>query len=180
MANSYLGSGEAQAEAAASILRTTTAVRQRAAQLLVRARNGESPWFVVDDGFLDAAASEVVAATRQRYPKLHVPLHSRWRHFEEGGVDRKAQLEALLPQAPLTTRAHAMIDLTFASVLLDGGAGADWKYVEPATGQTFTRSEGLAVASFHAFMAGMFSSDKDRPLRVDSQGLRALVTDHLA
>ena len=180
MANSYLGSGEAEAQAAASVLRTTTAVRQRAAQLLVRARNGESSWFVVDDGFLDTAASEVVAATRARYPKLHIPLHSRWRHFEAGGIDRKAQLEGMLPKAPLTSRLHAMIDLTFVSVLLDGGAGADWKYVEPASGQTFSRSEGLAVASFHAFMAGMFSSDKDHPLRVDSAGLRGLVTDHLA
>ena len=180
MANSYLGSGEAQAEAAASILRTTTAVRQRAAQLLVRARNGESRWFVVDDGFLDTAAGEVVAATRARYPKLHIPLHSRWRHFEAGGVDRKGQLERMLPEAPLTVRLHAMMDLTFVSVLLDGGAGAHWKYVEPATGQTFTRSEGLAVASFHAFMAGLFSSDRNHPLQVDSAGLRGVVTDHLA
>jgi len=180
MANSYLGSGEAETEIAASILRTTTAVRQRAAQLLVRARNGESRWFEVDDGCLDAAAGEVVAATRSRYPKLHIPLHSRWRHFEAGGVDRKAQLERMLPKAPLTARLHAMMDLTFVSVLLDGGAGADWKYVEPATGQTFTRSEGLAVASFHAFVGGLFSSDKDHPLQVDSAGLRGLVTDHLA
>lgn len=180
MANSYLGSGQAEADSAASILRTTSAVRERAAQLLLRARNGESRWFVVDEGFLDAAASEVVAATRKRYPKLHIPLHSRWRHFEAGGIDRKAQLERLLPHQPLAARAHAMIDLTVVSVLLDGGAGADWKYVEPATGQTFTRSEGLAVASFHAFMAGMFSSDKNHPLRVDSVGLRGVVTDHLA
>lgn len=179
MGSGYLGSGQGEAEAAASLLRTTTAVRERAAQLLARARNGESPWFVVDDGFLDAAASEVVAATRKRYPKLHVPVHSRWRHFEAGGVDRKAQLEKMLPQLPLTRRAHAMIDLTFVSVLLDGGAGAGWKYVEPATGKTFTRSEGLAVASFHAFMAGLFSSDDD-PLRADCAGLRGLVTDHLA
>src|SRR4051812_9085369 len=121
MGGTYLGSGQGEAEVAASLLRTTNAVRERAGQLLTRARAGESRWFVVDDGFLDTAANEVVAATRQRYPKLHVPLHSRWRHFEAGGVDRKAQLEALLPQAPLTTRAHAMIDLTFASVLLDGG-----------------------------------------------------------
>jgi hypothetical protein len=180
MANSYLGSGEAEAEAAAAILRTTTAVRQRAAQLLVRARNGQSAWFVVDDGRIDAAAGEVVAATRARYPKLHVPLHSRWRHFEAGGVDRKAQLERMLPEAPLTARLHAMMDLTFVSVLLDGGAGPDWKYVEPATGLTFTRSEGLAVASFHAFVAGMFSSDAKRPLQADSAGLRGVVTDHLA
>jgi len=173
-------SHHAQAEEAAAILRTTVAVRDRARQLLARARQGGSSWFVVDDGFLDSAAAEVVAATRRRYPKLRIPLHSRWRHFEVGGIDRKAQLDALLAHLPLPLRGHAMIDLVFVSVLLDAGAGPDWKYVEPATGQTYTRSEGLAVASFHAFVAGMFSSDKDHPLRADSAGLRGLVTDHLA
>ncbi|HEY8356877.1 MAG TPA: DUF1688 family protein, partial [Ramlibacter sp.] len=112
--------------------------------------------------------------------KLRIPYHSRWRHFEAGGVDRKAQLERLMGDLPTVTKVHAMIDLTFVSVLLDAGAGPDWKYVEPATGQTFTRSEGLAVASFHAFTSGLFSSDKDRPWQADSEGLRALVTDHLA
>jgi hypothetical protein len=180
MSSTYLGSHQAEAEAAAEILRTTVAVRERAGQLLARARNGESSWFVVDDGFLDTAAQEVVDATRQRYPGLHVPLHSRWRHFEAGGVDRKGQLEALLADLPLPSRAHAMVDLTVVSVLLDAGAGPHWKYVEPATGQTFTRSEGLAVASFHAFVAGLFSSNKDRPLQVDAEGLRALPTDRLA
>jgi hypothetical protein len=172
-------SAQTQAEAAAALLRTTVAVRERARQLLSRARHGESRWFVVDDGFLEAAAGDVVAATRRRYPKLHIPLHSRWRHFEAGGVDRKAELDRLLAPLPRPLRGHAMIDLVFVSVLLDAGAGAEWKYVEPATGQTFTRSEGLAVASFHAFMSGMFSSDKDHPLRADSAGLRGLVTDHL-
>ena len=73
-----------------------------------------------------------------------------------------------------------MIDLTVVSVLLDAGAGANWSYVEPATGKTFTRSEGLGVASFHAFTSGLFSSNKDRPCQADAEGLRALVTDHLA
>ena len=175
-----LGSGHAEAESAAEILRTTVAVRERARQLLVRARNGESPWFVVDDEFMEATVAEVVAATRKRYPKLHIPLHSRWRHFEAGGVDRKQELDRLLADLPVPSRGHAMIDLAFVSVLLDAGAGPDWKYVEPATGQTFTRSEGLAVASFHAFVAGLFSSDANRPLQADSAGLRGLVTDHLA
>jgi hypothetical protein len=180
MGSTHLGSGRGDAEAAASVLRTTTAVRERAGQLLARARNGESPWFIVDDGFLDTAAGEVVAATRQRYPKLHVPVHSRWRHFEAGGVDRKAQLDAMLAALPQSSRARAMIDLTVVSVLLDGGAGAQWQYTESGTGKTFTRSEGLGVASFHAFTAGMFSSDKNRPLQADAAGLRALVTARLA
>jgi len=180
MGSTHLGSTHAQAEDAASILRTTVTVRERAKQLLSRARHGESRWFIVDEGFLESAANEVVAATRKRYPKLHIPVHSRWRHFEAGGVNRKAELDRLLEGLPLTSRGHAMIDLTVVSVLLDAGAGPEWKYVEPATGQAFTRSEGLGVASFHAFTAGLFSSDKNRPCQVDSAGLRGLVTDHLA
>ncbi len=170
----------AQAQLAAELLRTTAAVRERCGQLLARARRGESQWWTVDDGRIAGAAQAVTAATRERYPKLHIPFHSRWRHFEAGGIDRKGQLDKLLHGQEPAARAGAMIDLAVVSVLLDAGAGPDWKYVEPASGQTFTRSEGLAVASFHAFLGGLFSSDKDRPLQADSAGLRALVTDHLA
>ena len=66
------------------------------------------------------------------------------------------------------------------SVLLDAGAGPDWHYTEAASGQRFSRSEGLGVASFHAFTSGLFSSDPDRPLQVDAAGLRGLVGDRLA
>lgn len=169
-----------QIEHAAEILRTTNAVRERANQLLARARRGESDWWMVDDDRMGDAAQAVADTTRERYPKLHIPFHSRWRHFEAGGVNRKAELDRLLKDQPPTARASAMIDLAVVSVLLDAGAGPDWKYVEPATGKTFTRSEGLAVASYHAFTGGLFSSDKDHPLQADSEGLRALITDHLA
>jgi hypothetical protein len=172
--------GSAGAEEAASLLRSTRAIRERCGQLLARARAGESRWLMVEDGFMETAAREVADITRKRYPKGHIPLHSRWRHLEAGGVDRKAELERLLGPVPNAVLGEAMVDLTFVSVLLDAGAGHEWKYVEPATGQTFTRSEGLGVASFHAFTAGLFSSDRKRPLQVDAAGLRGLSTDHLA
>jgi hypothetical protein len=172
--------GDHEAEEAARLLRTTHAVRERCGQLLRRARAGDSRWFEVDDGALDGAAKEVAQSTRHRYPKLHIPFHSRWRHLEAGGVDRRAELERLMAALPRTARSHALVDLTFVSVLLDAGAGPDWSYAEPATEEVFTRSEGLAVASFHAFTAGLFSSDKDHPWQVDSAGLRGLSADHLA
>jgi len=173
-------SERSRGEVAAGLLRSTVAVRERCGQLLDRARVGQSAWFTVDEGKLREAAAEVATITRQRYPKLHIPFHSRWRHFEAGGVNRRKQLEELLGDVAPQVRAHAMIDLTFVSVLLDAGAGPEWKYVDPHDGRTYTRSEGLAVASFHAFTSGMFSSDKLRPLQVDAQGLRAIVTDRLA
>lgn len=170
----------AEAEIAVAELRTTHTIRRRCGMLLERARRGESGWFEVDDAALQPCAHLVAQAIRQRHRDLRVPIHSCWRHFEAGGIDRRAQLERSLDGAPLPTRVHARIDLTVASVLLDGAAGPDWKYTEPASGKAFTGSQGLAIASFHAFTAGLFSSDKDRPYQVDAKGLRGLVTDHLA
>jgi len=170
----------AAAQEAADLLRTTAAIRTRAQALLARARAGESAHFTIDDAAMDAAVQTVVQVTRERYPRLVFPYHSRWRHFEAGGIDRRAQLDALLGDASAPDKARAQIDLALVSVLLDAGAGPDWRYEEKA-GQTFTRSEGLGVASFHAFCAGLFSSDPaNHPLRADAAGLRALSTDRLA
>ena len=169
------------AEAAAH-LRTTTAIRERAAALLARARDGGSRWFTIGGGdALDEAARTVAEVTKERYGSGPIPYHSRWRHFEAGGVDRLAVLDGLLgDKVPARERARVQIDLVLVSVLLDAGAGPDWHYFESASDQKFTRSEGLGVASFHAFASGLFSSDPDHPLRVDAAGLRGLVTDRLA
>lgn len=164
---------------AALALRSTAAVRERAQHLLARARAGDSAHFVVNDAALAHAAHTVAELTRARFPELRMPYHSRWRHFEAGQIDRAGQLDALLGPADAATRARAQIDLVLVSVLLDAGAGADWRYVEAGSGQTFTRSEGLGVASFHAFVAGLFSSDPAQPLRVDAAGLCALHTGQL-
>jgi hypothetical protein len=169
-----------KADDAAALLRTTTAVRERAGYLLQRARAGESPWFDVDDGSVPLAVAEVVEVTRHRYPDLNIPFHSRWRHFEAGGVDRKAELEARLAALDPAARARAMIDLTVVSVLLDAGAGPDWHYDEAASGQRFDRSEGLGVATWNAFMDGRFSGDAGAPLRVDARGLLDVTAARLA
>ncbi|OUM01962.1 uracil phosphoribosyltransferase [Variovorax sp. JS1663] len=165
---------------AAAFLRTTRAIRIRADALLARARRGESQWFTIgDEAAFDAMARTVADVTRERYPKHAIPYHSRWRHFEAGGVDRLQELNRLLGDLNPTQRARAHIDLAVVSVLLDAGAGPCWHYTEPATGKRFGRSEGLGVASFHAFTGGLFSSNPERPLQVDAVGLRGLVTDRL-
>jgi hypothetical protein len=162
-----------QARGAAAALRSTTAIRERANHLLARARRGESAWFYVDDGALAWAAAEVADVTRTRYPDLSIPFHSRWRHFEAGGIDRRNEWTVGL-------EVRAMIDLAVVSVLLDAGAGPQWRYDEAASGQQFTRSEGLGVASWHAFTNGLFSSDTTDPLRADAAALCGLDADRLA
>ena len=162
-----------------SALRSTGAIRERATALLARARAGESASFALDDAALISAARTVAELTRQRFPDLRIPYHSRWRHFEAGQVDRRPQLDALLGGVDSAERARTQIDLALVSVLLDAGAGAAWSYAESSSGQTFSRSEGLGVASFRAFTAGLFSSDAAQPLRVDAAGLTALTTTTL-
>ena len=165
---------------AVAFLRSTRAIRIRAAALLARARRGESEWFTIgDEAALEETARTVAGVTNERYPSGPIPFHSRWRHFEAGDVNRVEELDRLLGNLNPTERARAHIDLVLVSVLLDAGAGPYWHYTEPASGKRFTRSEGLGVASFHAFTSGLFSSDPDRPLQADAAGLRGLVTDRL-
>lgn len=165
---------------AVALLRSTAAIRDRAQQLLARARRGESAWFMVHDSALVTTATLVREVTQARYPDLRIPFHSRWRHFEAGGVPRRDRLDATLGAVGPAERARTQIDLALVSVLLDAGAGAAWTYLEASSGVAFSRSEGLGVASFDAFMQGLFSSDPARPLQADAMGLQSVTVDALA
>ncbi|WIG94194.1 DUF1688 family protein [Myxococcus sp. SDU36] len=160
-------------------LRTPSAIRERCHQLLDLGLEGKLEHFRVEPSRLPIVVDTVLHVTREHYPTLDVPLHSRWRHFDVGGVARLAELEARLKDATLQERARAKLDLVVVSVLLDAGSGPQWRYQE-AGGKTWARSEGLAVASFRMFMEGRFSSDPDRPLRVDAEALGRLTREALA
>ncbi len=184
--NSVANSARIQGATAQSIaeLRSTKTIRSRAQALLARARRGESAWFSINNGAMATAATLVAELTQARYPDLKIPYHSRWRHFEAGGIDRASQLGLALHGASRLEKARTQIDLAVVSVLLDAGAGADWSYRERAAdgqaGREYSRSEGLGVASFHAFMAGLFSSAPAQPLQADAQGLQAVSAAQLA
>jgi hypothetical protein len=159
-----------------SYLRTPAAIRERAEQMLNYVEDGRSSWFAVDPKGLEAAVKATLDVTRGRFANpAAIPFHSRWRHFEAGGRDRWAALAPKLASLPKDEVARRRIDLAVVSVLLDAGAGPDWRYREPGTDETYARSEGLGVASFHMFANGLFSRDpKSDPLRVDAERLRTL------
>ncbi|MDE2276025.1 MAG: DUF1688 family protein [Burkholderiales bacterium] len=144
-------------------------IRARCAAILRAVDANVSGHFRVDRSALPALAERVAALTRQRYPDLRIPLHSRWRHFEAGGLDRKPVLDARLAAGSAADAARARFDLTVVSVLLDAGAGPDWHYQEGE--RRLARSEGLGVASWHAFLAGTFSAAPAEPLRADASVL---------
>jgi hypothetical protein len=216
-----------------AVLRDARVIRARCAAITAAVADARSGWFRLDRSRLPEAAARVAATTRRRHPDLDIPIHSRWRHFEAGGVDRKALLDAALAPWPADERVRACLDLAVVSVLLDAGAGAQWRFDEaaatlpstalpaarasrddlmaaldaaagpaaadmtaaaastapgvvtgamamaapastgPATPDPrLARSEGLAVASLHAFLAGVFSATDGQPCRVDAAALR--------
>ncbi|MGL5003829.1 MAG: URC4/urg3 family protein [Casimicrobium sp.] len=161
-------------------LLSSRAVRERAHNVLARVHAGDSKFWRLDESRIANAADVVANVTRERYPDLKIPYHSRWRHFEAGGRDRYAKFVEALGNVNAAERARSEIDLAVTSVLLDAGAGPDWKFVERGANQVFTRSEGLGVASFHAFMQGAFSSIEPKPFQADATGLQRFTANALA
>jgi hypothetical protein len=163
-------------------LRTPVAIRERAERMLKYVEDGRSSWFSVDPNGLEAAVQATLDVTRKRFADpAAIPFHSRWRHFEAGGRNRWAALAPRLASLPREEVARRRIDLAVVSVLLDAGAGPDWRYREPGTDETYARSEGLGVASFQMFASGLFSRDaKGDPLRADAERLATLTPMDIA
>lgn len=161
-------------------LLTAAAVRERAHEMLAAAeRDGLTSFGAALDKLPDTARF-VAQVIRENYPSLSVPLHARWRHFRLAGTDLWPEIEAARGWANPAEKARAAFDLTIVSVLLDAGAGPDWRYRDGVTGMQVARSEGLAIASLRMFEAGYFSANPIDPLRADASELAALTADDLA
>lgn len=163
-------------------LQTPQAIRDRTQQLFNLAQADQLEHFACDLSKLDQVAAYVVKTTQQAYPNFDVPFHSRWRHFDAGGVPRLAKLNQAFQGAGFDRLeiARSQLDLAIVSVLLDAGAGSEWRYQDPHSDQILGRSEGLAVASLHAFEQGLFSADAESPYQVDAVGLQQLSETDLA
>jgi hypothetical protein len=159
-------------------LRTTKAIRERCHAMFSLAERDAMPNFTLHLDVLPAAADYVAQTIRENYPTLQIPYHARWRHFAAGGVDRWGQLAKTLT-ADKDEIARIRFDLCVVSVLLDAGSGPGWAY-EEEKGRRVARSEGLAVASLHAFRSGLFAGDKAHPLRADAHGLVSLAPNAIA
>jgi Protein of unknown function (DUF1688) len=160
-------------------LLTPEAVRERAGSLLKLAERDALEHFAYRADRLPDVIDRVLETIRSRYPSFDIPFHSRWRHFTVGGEDRWLELSRDLGAIDPAERARMRFDLAATSVLLDAGAGSRWHFREPS-GKIYGRSEGLALASFHLFRSGAFSSDPRHPWRADSTALTGLNLGRLA
>lgn len=119
----------------------------------------------------------VIETIKQKYPTVEsldtIPVHGRYQHFEGNGKPRLTDLiKTQWADKSDLEICRRLIDLFIVSVLLDAGAGNQWKYTE-SDGTIVTRSEGIAVASLDMFKNGLFSSQDDK-YQVDGKKLASL------
>ncbi|KAL3466873.1 hypothetical protein BJX64DRAFT_301322 [Aspergillus heterothallicus] len=140
------------------------AVREKAHVVFDLAKQGLLNHFDYHPDRLDEAVDYVISVIQRDFgpDRFHeIPPHGRWQHFEVGGVPRIDKLIAQWDAAGYDNveKVRSLIDLFFVSVLLDAGAGDRWKFTEPGTGNVYTRSEGIAVASLYMFLDGDFAGN---------------------
>jgi len=152
------------------------AIRERAGRIYELALSGKTN-FSINEDQIDGLADFVLDVTKDNYPSMDIPFHSRWTHFNVGSINRIAKLDEALAGKDAIEIARTKLDLVVVSVLLDAGAGKDWKFKDPENGEISNRSEGLAVASYYMFMKGQFSSNKG--LNVDANQLTKLTVEEL-
>ncbi|MEO7806014.1 MAG: DUF1688 family protein [Steroidobacteraceae bacterium] len=128
----------------------------------------------VDDARLHSTSKYVAQVVRERYPQLDPPFHARWRHFVFNGRDLWLEIDEGRDYPGVEARTRSAFDLAITSVLLDAGAGPDWRYRDEQTGFVVGRSEGLALASLRWFERGGLSDDPSDHLRADAAKLERI------
>lgn len=160
------------------------AIRQSAEAIFELTKNGKTNFTYHPEKF-DEVVDYTIEVIKANYPTLDIPFHSRWGHFRVGGINRVDSLDEKLKALGITDKmeiARTKLDLVITSVLLDAGAGAEWKYDEKSSGKSFNRSEGLGVASFYLFMNGALAPEKFKQgkLEATAEGLQTLSKEVLS
>ncbi|GAA5944384.1 URC4/urg3 family protein [Sporobolomyces koalae] len=109
-----------------------------------------------------------------------IPPHGRWRHFVGNRVDPVLDQWNEDSRVDDLEKARRLVDLMVVSVLMDAGAGNEWKYSPKEGGDKIARSEGLAVGSLEMFEKGTFSSVQGQPFRVDAAGLSKITASQIS
>ncbi|KAI9469624.1 hypothetical protein BDB00DRAFT_985386 [Zychaea mexicana] len=152
-------------------LRTLGSIRDRCQQVYEKALQGQLCYFDTDETKLDVIVDHVAELTHRRFSDISkIPPHSRLRHLGETYEAWRAK------QEPGLELARKMVDLVIVSVLVDAGAGQQWKYTTQ-TGEQIGRSEGLAIASVDMFLKGYFAQDATD--HVDAGGLSKLSVERM-
>lgn len=153
-------------------MRSLKTIRTQCMRVYQLAKANQLRHFEYHPENMHVAVDAVVKCIKNEYPELKIPLHSRFRHFNEHQMQSLRDMWTNY-RIDDVEQIRRLIDLATVSVLLDAGAGKTWSYVA-ADKTKVGRSEGLAIASFDMFCGGAFSSDSAVRTRANSIGLKNL------
>lgn len=163
-------------------LRSLASIRERCQRVFALAQASKLEYWTVDLSQQDKVVDLVCDLIARDYGTDYssIPPHGRWRHFVGNRVD--PLLEAWNQETGVDEleRARRLVDLMVVSVLMDAGAGNDWKFKPKEGGDPIARSEGLAVGSLEMFERGFFSGDESQPSRVDAVGLSKITSSQIS
>ncbi|GAV54497.1 hypothetical protein ZYGR_0AM00350 [Zygosaccharomyces rouxii] len=165
----------------AEFFKSIRSVRDTTGPVYQLIRNqGEGNYYKLDESKLDQVAEYLCKIIARDYGIDYdsIPPHGRWQHLNAGGHLRVEQLvdqwrATHIDEIEISRR---LVDLLVVSVLVDAGAGNLWKYGASAT-ESYSRSEGLAVASYYLFVDGEFSNDLKVKCQVNGQRLKNFTMD---
>lgn len=126
--------------------RSPATIRTRCGWVGQQALQGVCPEWHLDLDRIPEVVIAVLRVMKRDYPDGDIPFHSRWRHLPDAAVHTGD------PKEDLRLKVEGVV----VSVLLDAGAGSQWRWRDPQ-GQVWQRSEGLARASWQAFVTGAFA-----------------------
>jgi hypothetical protein len=155
-------------------------VRRKAHLLLEQAISGSLAHAEVDLSGLQKVLVTVLEATKESYPDFHIPPYGVWREFEAGGIDRWGALASAREFRTAEEMLAASADLAVLACFMKTQAPQNWVFKDPMTDTEASGQEASALAAFHMFAAGSFSTELSDPYRVDAQTLIRMDIEELA
>ena len=155
-------------------------VRRKAHMLLDLAAEGRLAHTSVDLDRLDTAVATVLETTKGNYPDFQIPPYGIWRGFEAGGIDRWQAMASARGFETAEEMLAAAADLAILGVAMATLHPANWRYEDRMTGTEEGGTLAAALATFHMFASGSFSSEMTDPYRVDASALVSMDLIELA
>ena len=155
-------------------------VRRKANRLLDLALAGELEYVAAEETDLRSVLLNVLETTKENYPEFQIPPYGVWRDFEESGIDRWGALASARAFETAEEMLMASADLAILGCFMKTGRPENWVFNDPMTETAATGKQASALAAFHMFAAGSFSSDMSDPFRVDAETLISLEPEELA
>jgi hypothetical protein len=121
-------------------LRSLKSVRERCSAVFALAEKNKLEFWDLDLSKEDEVVEFCAGLIKRDFGTDYdaIPPHGRWRHFLSGRIEplidewRSQNVETI-------EIARRLVDLFVVSVLLDAGAGPDWKYTEAGSNEAVCR-----------------------------------------